>query len=73
MEAVLVGCGVRRDGAARLAFEQIQQREGGGPSSTWSANGRVRTLRMPAWRPRFFMAQGDPARVGQCWRLSMNC
>jgi integrase len=48
--AVLVGCGLRRDEAARLTFEHIQQRDG-----RWCVvdlvgkKGRLRTVPMPAW------------------------
>jgi site-specific recombinase XerD len=48
--AVLVGCGLRRDEAARLTFDHVQQRDG-----RWCVvdlmgkKGRVRTVPMPAW------------------------
>jgi integrase len=48
--AVLVGCGLRREEAARLALEHIQQRE-----SRWvivdmpGKGGRIRTVPMPSW------------------------
>jgi integrase len=48
--AVLIGCGLRRDEAARLTFEHLQQRDG-----RWCVvdiigkHGRVRTVPMPPW------------------------
>jgi integrase len=48
--AVLVGCGLRRDEAARLTLEHVQQRDG-----RWCVvdlvgkKGHVRTVPMPAW------------------------
>jgi integrase len=48
--AVLIGCGLRRSEAVRLAFAHIQQRDG-----RWCVvdltgkKGRVRTVPMPAW------------------------
>lgn len=48
--ALLVGCGLRRSEAVRLAFEDIQQRDG-----RWvivdlrGKGGRIRTVAVPAW------------------------
>lgn len=48
--AMLVGCGLRRDEAVRLHFEDIQQREG-----RWviidlrSKHGRIRSIPVPNW------------------------
>jgi integrase len=48
--AVLIGCGLRRDEAARLTMEHIQQRDG-----RWCVvdlvgkKGHVRTVPMPSW------------------------
>jgi site-specific recombinase XerD len=48
--AVMVGCGLRREEAARLSFEHVQQRDG-----RWciidlvGKHGRNRTVPMPAW------------------------
>ena len=48
--ALLLGCGLRRDEAARLNFEDIQQRDG-----RWvipdlrGKHGRIRTVPVPAW------------------------
>jgi integrase len=48
--AVTIGCGLRREEAARLHFEDIQQRDG-----RWcivdliGKHGRVRTVPMPGW------------------------
>jgi integrase len=48
--AILVGCGLRREEAARLTFADVQQRDG-----RWvivdlrGKRGRIRTVPMPAW------------------------
>jgi len=62
--AVMVGCGLRREEAARLEFQDVQQREG-----RWcivdirGKHGRIRTVPMPSWaRPRW--------TSGQPWRRS---
>ena len=48
--AILVGCGLRREEATRLTFEDVEQRDG-----RWvivdlrGKRGRIRTVPMPAW------------------------
>lgn len=48
--AVMIGCGLRREEAARLTFAHVQQRDG-----RWcivdliGKHGRIRTVPMPAW------------------------
>ncbi len=55
--ALLIGCGLRREEAARLTFDHVQQRDG-----RWcivdlaGKHGRIRTIPMPAWA-KFAMDQ----------------
>jgi site-specific recombinase XerD len=47
---VLIGCGLRRDEVARLAFDHIQQRDGRWCLVDLRGKGnRIRTVPMPAW------------------------
>lgn len=48
--ALLVGCGLRRDEAARLTFEHVQQREGRWVICDLRGKGnRIRTITVPSW------------------------
>ena len=62
--AVLVGCGLRRDEAARLTIEHIQQRDG-----RWCVvdlvgkKGHVRTVPMPPWTKAAIESWGAAAGI----------
>lgn len=62
--AILLGCGLRREEAGRLSFEDIQQREG-----RWvivdmrGKRGRIRTVPMPAWVKTAIDQWGKAARI----------
>ena len=62
--AVLVGCGLRRDEAARLTMEHIQQRDG-----RWCVvdlvgkKGHVRTVPMPPWTKAAVESWGAAAGI----------
>lgn len=62
--AVLVGCGLRRDEAARLTMEHVQQRDG-----RWCVvdlvgkKGHVRTVPMPPWTKAAIESWGAAAGI----------
>jgi site-specific recombinase XerD len=47
--AVMIGCGLRREEAALLAFDHIQQRDGRWIVDLVGKHGRVRTVPMSSW------------------------